>query len=428
MQSSWTMRRIALATLTVLASIALAWALFTVRDSLIIAFIGILFGLAIKGPVSFLERHGVPRSVAMVGVLLLVLAAVPVVVVLLLPGLVGAVAAVIQTAVQGYETLATSTRNLTIRLPFMSGPGIQLGALNTLIANLGDWATANAQRLIGSALGLGTTIVSLFINIITIVTIGFLWLFEENQIRGWLASIAPTTSRATLQDVWQAMESQLGGYIRGLLVLGILVGALCGVGYAVGGVSLAVALGILVGLLELIPIPGVGMALSVIVVGLAGLADSPMRALIAIIWTILIFQFANMVLFPRIMGRAVGISALGVIVALMVFVSLLGPVGALLAIPLAGIIQIVLNHLFGATRVAVPTASGVAGDPVTEDLAQARALLAANISLDAGQRAQALAHVDAALAALARGAPPGPAPVPAKEVALPASQSLAKER
>src|SRR4051812_30716894 len=112
MESPWTLRRIAAATLTIIAIIGLAWALFTVRDTIILVFVGILFGLAFKGPVGWLRRHGMPRPLAIGLVLLIVLAAIPVTLVLLLPTLVNAFSSVITTSLAGYESLANRLPNL----------------------------------------------------------------------------------------------------------------------------------------------------------------------------------------------------------------------------------------------------------------------------------------------------------------------------
>jgi putative heme transporter len=404
MPSPWTLRRIAAATLTIIASFGLAWALFTVRDTLILVFVGVLFGLAIKGPVGWLQRRRVPRPLAIAIVLLLVLAAIPVVLVLLLPTLVNAIVSVVTTALEGYNSLAAQIPDLSDNT---------LVNIDELITQLGSLVASNSERLVGSFVGLGTSILSGVFNLVTIITIGFLWILEEEHILAWIVNLTPARYRADVREVWGELQAQLGGYIRGLVVLSLVVGLLCGVGYLVGGLRLAAAFAILAALFEMIPIPGVGLVLTGLVVGLASFADSPTQALIGVVWTVVVFQFANMVLFPRILGQAVGISALGVVVALMVFVSLLGAVGALLAIPLAGIIQILLNQLFIRSRRPVQGVipSTIAGPPPsvtpipvvappTSELARLRERLAADPNLGATEREVALSHLDAALEAV----------------------------
>lgn len=401
MEPAWTMRRIALATLTVVASAGLAWALYQVRDSLIIVFVGILFGMAMKGPVVTLQELYFPRWLALVLVLVVVLAVLPLAVVLLLPTLVGAVTSVVVSVIQGYETLLNRLAGLSFLSSVLSSI-----SLETVTQNLVALLTSNSERLVGSALGVGTTIVGTLVNLITIITIGFLWLLEEERIRVWLISLAPPANQPRALSIWQAVEAQVGGYLRGLLVLSLIVGLISSVGYGVIGLPLALAFGMLAGLMEIIPIPGVGLTLQVIIVGLATLSTSPSQALGAVIWTIIVFQAANMILFPRIMGNAVGISALGVIIALLIFVSLLGGVGALLAIPLASMIQIIVEQSITHSRLATPADNDAPGATLLAsgrsqaELRRLRDLLAADTALSPSERGMALEHIEAALKAV----------------------------
>ncbi len=417
MEPTWTMRRIALATLTVLASIGLAWALYQVRDSLIIVFVGILFGMAMKGPVVALQELYIPRWLALILVLIVVLAVLPLAVILLLPTLVNAITSVGISVIRGYETLLSSlTRpSFPFALPSLS--------LDTVTQNLVALLTSNSERLVGSALGVGTTIVGTLVNLITIITIGFLWLLEEERIRAWLINLAPPASQDRAQRIWQAVEAQVGGYLRGLLVLSVIVGLISAVGYGVIGLPLALAFGMLAGLMEIIPIPGVGLTLQVIIVGLATLSTSTSSVAIgAVIWTVIVFQAANMILFPRIMGNAVGISALGVIVALLLFVSLLGGVGALLAIPLASLIQIIVDQTVTHSRGSAPVPNGAVGTVALPlpgaqaELLRVRDLLTADTTLSPVERGVALEHVEAALKAVEPLPSPAGPPPPGRRV------------
>lgn len=416
MEPTWTMRRIALATLTVLASIGLAWALYQVRDSLIIVFVGILFGMAMKGPVVTLQELHLPRWLALVLVLVVVLAVLPLALILLLPTLISAVTTVVVSVIQGYETLL----NRLATLPFLPSVLSSI-SLETVTQNLVALLTSNSERLVGSALGVGTTIVGMLVNLITIITIGFLWLLEEEHIRAWLINLAPPANQPRAERIWQAVEAQVGGYLRGLLVLSLIVGLISSVGYGVIGLPLALAYGMLAGLMEIIPIPGVGLTLQAIIVGLATLSTSPSQALGAIIWTVIVFQAANMILFPRIMGNAVGISALGVIIALLVFVSLLGGVGALLAIPLASLIQIIVDQFIMHSRAAA-IETGAGGPPLAPaprsqtELLHARDVLAADTTLSPAERGAALEHIEAALKAVEPLPAPAGAPIPGQRI------------
>jgi hypothetical protein len=121
------------------------------------------------------------------------------------------------------------------------------------------------------------------------------------------------------------------------------IGVLAFVGYSVIGLPYALALGALAGLLEFVPM--VGPTLGAVPAVIVALSISPQAALLVVGYSILIQIAENNLLVPRIMGRSVGVSPVVVILAVFSFSSLLGITGALLAIPLAAIIQVLLDHL-----------------------------------------------------------------------------------
>ena len=121
------------------------------------------------------------------------------------------------------------------------------------------------------------------------------------------------------------------------------IGAMASVGYFAIGLPYPLALGVLAGLLEIVPM--VGPALGAIPAVIVALAISPTAALIVVIYTIVIQLVENNILVPRLMGRTVGVSPVMVILAFFAFSSLLGIAGAFLAIPLAAILQVLMDHL-----------------------------------------------------------------------------------
>ncbi len=109
------------------------------------------------------------------------------------------------------------------------------------------------------------------------------------------------------------------------------------------GLPYALALGALAGLLELVPM--IGPTIGAIPAVIVALSISPQAALFVVVYSIIIQVAENQFLVPRLMGHSVGVSPVMVILAILVFTSLLGITGAFLAIPLASILQVLMDHL-----------------------------------------------------------------------------------
>jgi hypothetical protein len=140
------------------------------------------------------------------------------------------------------------------------------------------------------------------------------------------------------------------------------IGVLASVGYAVIGLPYALALGALAGLLEFVPM--LGPTLGAIPAIIVALSVSPQAALLVVLYSIVIQVAENNILVPRMMGHSVGVSPVTVILAIFAFTNLLGFAGALLAIPLAAIVQVLTEHLvvqanLGGTAVPLNESSGV---------------------------------------------------------------------
>jgi hypothetical protein len=143
--------------------------------------------------------------------------------------------------------------------------------------------------------------------------------------------------------IWREIESRLGGYVRGELLLMTSIGVLSSLGYLAIGLPYALALGVLAGLLEFVPM--VGPTLGAIPAVLVALSISPQTALLVVGYTVVLQFSENHLLVPRLMGRSVGVSPIMVILAVFSFSSLLGITGAFLAVPLAAILQVLMDHL-----------------------------------------------------------------------------------
>ncbi len=404
MQRHWSYGRIFLATLTIVAALAIVFAAYLARSTLVTVFVAILFSLAMKAPVDFLESRRVPRRLAMVLVLLILLALVPLVIALLIPPMVEQVPLLVTTLVKQYDEIVSRPEQLQFNNPVVRQVVTQL-VEQARSVNVMTYLRDNAETIASTVVGFASTIVSSAFIFVFVVTIAFLWLADAPRVREWVVRLVSPPDRPRARVIWDDIERQLGAYLRGMLILVFLVGILAGVGYLVLNLQFGTVLALLMGLLQIVPIPGVAPVFGAILVFVLTINQGLTTAIIAVVWTLVIMNAVNFFLVPRVLGQAMGVSAMTILIGLLVFGSILGPIGTLLAIPLLAVIQIIIDQIVQARdaryyqRQAAQTPDGPlhAAADVSAELSEIRALLTSTEPLDADDRDKAVARLDDAL-------------------------------
>jgi hypothetical protein len=156
--------------------------------------------------------------------------------------------------------------------------------------------------------------------------------------------LLPATARERWFFVEATLNRVLGGYIRGQILVALTVGVAAGVGSALLGVQYPLVIGLLAFLFEFIPLVGpvLGMVPAVII----AFFQSPGLALWVIVYFIVLQQVESNIIVPRVSGHAVGLHPLAVLLALLAGVELGGLGGALLAVPVAGVLYVIALALY----------------------------------------------------------------------------------
>jgi predicted PurR-regulated permease PerM len=194
-------------------------------------------------------------------------------------------------------------------------------------------------------------VVAFLAQVLSIIVLSIYLTLDQTRLERFWLSLVPAARRPELLAMWREIEGRLGTYVRGQLLLMTSIGVLASLGYLVIGLPYPVALGALAGLLEFVPM--VGPTLGAIPAVIVALSISPQAALLVVAYTIVIQVAENNILVPRLMGHSVGVSPILVILAIFVFSDLLGMAGAFLAIPLAAILQVMMDHLIVHAGVSV---------------------------------------------------------------------------
>jgi predicted PurR-regulated permease PerM len=153
------------------------------------------------------------------------------------------------------------------------------------------------------------------------------------------------------------METKVGSYVAGQAILCLIIGLMALVAYWLIGLPNALVLAFIAGVMEAVPL--IGPLLGAIPAALVGLSLGPDKLVWVIVATVIIQQLENSLLVPRVMRRSVGVNPFVSLLALFAFSSLLGFAGALMAIPMAALIQILLDRfVFGPAAIEPEVSTG----------------------------------------------------------------------
>lgn len=334
--------RVALYALAVLAVLALAALVVKAVAILIIFMVGLLLASAIEPIVNRLHAFGIGRGQSVLVVYLLLVLAVGGLLALLVPTVVHELTLFLGTApelIDGWRTSVANSQSTFVR---ENGPFL-IEEIERRFSQI-DIPTAQALTLATYVPSLFGYLIQGLISIVTTLMVGFYWLTEKPTIKRVFLSFFVSEGRRTRAlTVWDNIETKLGGWIRGQLILMLIVGVVVSIGYSAIGLKFALLLGVLAGICEILPF--FGPWISGTPAFLLALTQSWRHALAVALFIFVLQMIEGNVVVPRVMRGSVGLSPLLVVLAVLVGTTVIGPVGGVLAIPLAAIVQVLINDL-----------------------------------------------------------------------------------
>jgi predicted PurR-regulated permease PerM len=311
--------------------------LWFIRDVLAIFFVALLLAALIDPFAHWFERRKIPRGLGVLIVYVILLAIMTGMILLIVPPLVG--------------QLSDLARNL-------EGPlGSARGAIDNLqifserygfSENIADSFAGLQQSLSGAVQGLFETIAGIFGGIATfilVLVLAFYMVVEEGAARKLFKNITPKRYRPYITGLIGRMQEKLGAWLRGQIILMVIIGVMTYIGLLIIGVEFSLVLAIFAGIAELVPYAGpIIAAVPAIIIAFS---VSPLKALIVALLYFGIQQLENSVIAPKVMQKSVGLNPLISIFALLVGFKLAGFVGALLAIPVATLVTVFLRDIIG---------------------------------------------------------------------------------
>ena len=194
-----------------------------------------------------------------------------------------------------------------------------------------------------SAGGIAISAATFVSVLVTILTLAFFLLLNPNRYISVGLRLFAEPQRPRVRRLLEQSAGAVSGYITGNLAISFICGVLTFIVLLVLGMPYPAALALLVAVLDLIPLVGATLGGALLV--LVGFFVSPLTALILLVYVLIYQQVEGSVLQPLVYSRAVQLNALVIFIAVLVGATLLGIPGALLAIPVAEIIRIVIADL-----------------------------------------------------------------------------------
>jgi predicted PurR-regulated permease PerM len=377
-----TLRQLVMATMTVLAVTLAFLLLYRFYTVVFLLFVAIAIQIALDPLIRFLAARGVNRIVAMFAIYILLFVAIGAVIWFGAAPLANQVRDVVSTLPAYYHQLRDSllqapvglVRGFASVLPAEPSPALLMAAMEQGggEAASGATATAAATADAAQAAGSGTspaqawqwfvTAAQTTFGLFAVFAIAFYWSLEGDVIVRRLILKAPSARRDELRALVTESQGKIAAFFRGQLILCGIIGLASTVAYLLLGIPNAFLLGLLMALFESVPL--LGPFLGAIPALLVTMSSAPDKVVWVIGALVLIQTLESNLLVPRVMDRSVGVNAIITMLALAAFGVLFGLLGALLAVPLAAILQIVVGRiLFNAPiNEETPPAAPVGAD------------------------------------------------------------------
>lgn len=308
-------------------------------DLLITIMVALFVSFAVEPAVQWLDERGIRRGLGTMLVFLAGLLLLAGFVAAMAPLVIGQATSLVQQGPSLLGDLATQARNL---------PG---GVGESIATWLEEQRTALprrlpelAPRLVGGALGFGQTLLGTVLQLLTATLVSFYLVADGPKLRRVLSSRMDSEQQGDFLEWWELAVAKTGGYLYSR-VLTAVASALFHVGvFTMIGIPYAAALGVWVGLVSSV-IPVIGTYLAGALPLVIALADRPRDALWVLVAIIVYQQVENYLVAPRITAHTLSLHPAVAFVSVLIGGALLGPVGALLALPAAAIVAALASAL-----------------------------------------------------------------------------------
>lgn len=310
------------------------WAVYAAHQVLLLLVVALFIAAGLDPVVAWLQRRGLPRGLAVAVVVLAGLVVLGGVLDLVVP-------VVVKQVTQLVNHLPRYAAELKNRSSF-------IGRMNSryhIEAGLKKYLTSGSGSVATGVLGVGKVVLGAVTSTVVVVVVTIYLLADLPRVKRTLFQFAPRSRRARVVVLGEEMFAKVGGYVLGNLAISVITGVGTWVWCVVLGVPYPLLLAVIVAIFDLVPV--VGSTIGGIIVALVALTVSVPVAGATAGFYLLYRLLEDYLLSPRIMRRTVAVPGLVTVVATLVGGTMLGIIGALIAIPVAAAVKLLVEEVAG---------------------------------------------------------------------------------
>ncbi len=307
--------------------------LASIANVLLVIFVSV-FNVAVLSPVvTAMERRlgwsrGLCATVLVLGIVIVIAA----VVLVLVQAIAGAVRGFSDDLPQIVDTVRHSDLGT-----FINGGS---GSLDTLRQHASD-ITRGVGKVSGGVAHIGVSAFGAVTLVFSVIFLTLFGLVDEPRVRDWIGGLLYRDTRERYLQVTDRIIHTTSRYMLGNLAISVICGTVYGVTAVILGLPYPLAIAVIAGILDLVPT--IGATIAGVIIGIVALSVS-VEALIAFVIVIVVYQqIENYILQPTIIGKAAQVSGFTVLVSVLAFGALFGIIGAIIGVPIAAALQIVVG-------------------------------------------------------------------------------------
>ena len=332
-----------LALLKVLVAITVVFFLFFIRDIILIVFVALILASAFDPWVDWMQKHKIPRGLGILFIYFVVVIILISAISLIIPPIANEVKELSKDFPNYWNSLMGSVNQFRDYSDTQGWSGQIQQSLDSIQSNIPNIGTA--------AGGVFNTVFSFFGGIFSFFIVAVLTFYltvEEHAMKRVLRSLVSVKYQPYVTHLMNRIQEKIGRWLRGQLVLSLIIFIISWFGLTILGVKYALVLALFAGVMELVPYlgPFIGAVPAIFI----AFTQSPALALGVIILYVIIQWLENNLIVPKVMQKAVGLNPIITIVAMMIGFKLAGILGLILAIPVATAINVVLGDFMESKK------------------------------------------------------------------------------
>lgn len=309
--------------LKILGVLIAIYFLYSIKDVVMVIFVATLLAMAFSPMVDWLSKKRIPRPLGIIIIYLILFIIFFGVIALIIPPLIEEVAQITQhfpalweKFMQSFSSDGTNPQESEIIYAINQG----LSSMKDALAS----STSNVFSMIRTVFGN-------IISFILILVLAFYFLVQEGAIRRAIKYLTPPEYHANVYSIISKMQDRIGRWLRGEMILVLVVGILILIGLKILNVKYFLVLALLAGIMEVIPY--VGPFISAVPAVFIAFSDSIWKGLAVIVLYWIVQQMENHIIVPKVMQKAIGLNPIIIILAILIGAKLFGFLGVVIAVP-----------------------------------------------------------------------------------------------